>query len=138
MEALELFAILVLAGAIVVLLYYYMEEIRQVSLRKMRTEMIEMGERIKGKVRGVPVSTDVLSGKIEHFLEEKSDQLIKDWELATQSDISRLDERIDKVFRDVDELGSRFNEFRVYTNKKIVSIEKRLEKLEIPEEGEEE
>ncbi len=138
MEALELFAILVLAGAIVVLLYYYMEEIRQVSLRKMRTEMIEMGEKIKGKVRGVPVSTDVLSGKIEHFLEEKSDQLIRDWELATQSDISRLDERIDKVFRDVDELGSRFNEFRTYTNKKIDSIEKRLEKLEIPKEGEEE
>lgn len=137
MEALELFAILVLAGAIVVLLYYYMEEIRQVSLRKMRTEMIEMGEKIKGKVRGVPVSTDVLSGKIEHFLEEKSDQLIRDWELATQSDISRLDERIDKVFRDVDELGSRFNEFRTYTNKKIDSIEKRLEKLEIPKEGEE-
>ena len=46
--------------------------------------MAGMGEKIKGTVKGVPKSTDVLSSKIDLFLNDKSDQLIKDWELATK------------------------------------------------------
>lgn len=181
MTALELLAILVLAGAIVVLLYYYMQDSRNQSIIRARTiiaetgekarstvtrsdedhgvnetdktsgmsekvtidgsmidgvseKMAGMGEKIKGTVKGVPKSTDLLSGKIELFLDDKSDQLIKDWELATKNDVMDLEKRYSKVSRDLGELDGRFKEYRGYTNKKIDKIEERLDKLESPEE----
>ncbi|MFY9637970.1 MAG: hypothetical protein WAK14_04095, partial [Methanobacterium sp.] len=60
-------------------------------------------------------------------------QLIKDWELATQKDVSDIEKRYNTVSRDLDSLDSRFNEFRGTTNKKLKKIEERLEKLENPE-----
>lgn len=193
MTPLELLAILVLAGAIVVLLYYYMQDTRNPSFSRARSvisetsekarstvsnagesniegngfgdkmagmgekarsavsgagekvtiegsmiggvseKMAGMGEKIKGTVKGVPKSTDVLSSKIELFLDDKSDQLIKDWELATKNDVIDLEKRYSKVSRDLGELDGRFNEYRGYTNKKLKKIEERLENLENPE-----
>jgi archaellum component FlaC len=194
MTPLELLAILVLAGAIVVLLYYYMQDSRNPSFARARSVITETGEKarstvsnagegnaegngisdkmagmgekarsavsgagdkvtidgsmiggvsekmagmsekIKGTVKGVPKSTDVLSSKIELFLDDKSDQLIKDWELATKNDVIDLEKRYSKVTRDLGELDGRFNEYRGYTNKKLKKIEERLENLENPEE----
>jgi hypothetical protein len=190
MTPLELLAILVLAGAIVVLLYYYMQDTRNPTFSRARSVITEtgekarstvssagesttegngisdkmagmgekarsavsgagekvtieggmiggvsekmagMGEKIKGTVKGVPKSTDVLSSKIELFLDDKSDQLIKDWELATKNDVIDLEKRYSKVSRDLGELDSRFNEYRGFTNKKLKKIEERLENLE--------
>ena len=45
MEALELFAILVLAGAIVVLLYYYMQDVRSSSFSRAKTQISGIGEK---------------------------------------------------------------------------------------------
>ncbi len=153
MEALELFAILVLAGAIVVLLYYYMLDVRSSSFSRAKAQisgvdeateggkmagvsekMYGMSEKIRGKVKEVPISTDVFSAKIEAFLDDKSDQLIKDWELATKKDLLDIEKRYTKTSRDIGELEGRFNEYRGSTNKKIKKIEERLEKLENPEE----
>ncbi|MBM4240751.1 MAG: hypothetical protein FJ150_03695 [Euryarchaeota archaeon] len=158
MGPLELFTILVLAGAVVVLLYYYMQDTRTgPSLQRVKTHVTGIGEKvykgegstsgvsekiygvsekIKGKVREVPISTDIVSTRVESFLNEQSDQLIKDWELATQTDIESLRERLDKTSHDIDELGRRFDEYKGYTNKKITAIEKRLESLETEEEKE--
>ena len=195
MTPLELLAILVLAGAIVVLLYYYMLDNRNESLIRARSVITETGEKarsavsgsgetvegngggmgekmsgmgekarsavsgagekvtiegsmidgvsekmsgmsekIKGTVKGVPKTTDSLSNKIDLFLNDKSDQLIKDWELATKDDIVDLEDRYGKVSRDLGELDGRFNEYRGFTNKKLKKIEERLEKLETPDE----
>jgi hypothetical protein len=181
MSALELFAILVLAGAVIVLIYYYLLDIgfsfnrirsnnngsktmgitesvsglgdkiketgtkvKQTSVKTTKTEggsmagmserMAGMSERIKGKVKEVPISTDLLSNRIETFLDEQSDQLIKNWDLATKKDLSQLEKRFDKVSLDFGELEKRFNEYRGYTNKKLDHIDKRLKKLENPEE----
>jgi len=173
MGPLELFAILVLAGAIVVLLYYYLQDNKIVNLGGVRKQVSEAGEKvtsrvsktgeeipinyeesgektsgvsermsgvsekvsgvsdkIMGKVRDVPISTDILSNRIESFLDEQSDQLIKDWELATKTDIKDIEKRFEKTTRDIDELERRFNEYRGFTNKKLESIDKRLKKLE--------
>ena len=150
MEALALFAILVLAGAIIVLLYYYLQDVRNSPFSRLQTQtygageasaeggkmsgmtdkVYGMGEKLKGKVKDVPISTDVFSAKIEAFLDDKSDQLIEDWELATKKDLVDVEKRYSKISRDVDELESRFNEYRGSTNKKIEKIEERLEKLE--------
>ncbi|MDI9623424.1 MAG: hypothetical protein QFX38_00830 [Methanothermobacter sp.] len=150
MSALELLAILILAGAIIVLLYYYLMESSNFKTR-LRSRVYNMGEklteeeggrmsvsekvsdvsdRIIHKVREVPISTDIISSKIDAFLEEKSDELIKDWELATKDDIKTLQSRLDLVSRNISELEQRFNEYRGYTNKKLESLDKRVKKLE--------
>lgn len=179
MGPLELFAILVLAGAIIVLIYYYIQEMNRSGSTGFETvktsvsnmgkgisdagnrvsggisqqynsrngegeskrsgvseRVSEMGERLRGKVKEVPISTDVFSGRIDDFLHEQSDQLIKDWELATKSDIGELEKKYSKVARDVDDLERRFNEYRGHANKKFEHIEQRLSALEGEEESE--
>jgi len=177
MGPLELFAILVLAGAIVVLIYYYIQEMNRTgssgfdSVKSSVSNMgkgisdagnrvsegisqqysnpnVEaedkkqgiservsgMGESLKGRVRGVPISTDVFSARIDDFLNEQSDQLIKDWDLATKSDVGELEKKYSKVARDIDNLEKRFNEYREHANKKFENIETRLSTLEEEEE----
>ncbi|HEX3014611.1 MAG TPA: hypothetical protein VHO92_10160 [Methanobacterium sp.] len=163
MGPLELFAILVLAGAIIVLLYYYLQETKSASLVGVRSSISQMGskvsegihmnnntaqtpegeekmsgvservsemsEKLRGKVT-VPISTDALSGRIDEFLDEQSDRLIKDWELATKSDVNDLEKKYTKVSREIDDLEKRFNEYRGHANKKFERIEERLKKLE--------
>ncbi len=179
MTALEIFAILILAGAVIVLLYYYLQEMnrtgsagfdtlkssasnmgkgvsdagsrvsdgisQQYSSRNVEGEgrmsgvgerVSGMGEMLKGKVKEVPISTDVLSGRIDEFLNEQSDQLIEDWELATKSDVGKLEKKYSKVARDIDDLERRFNEYRGHANKKFEHIEQRLDTLEGKEETE--
>jgi hypothetical protein len=94
----------------------------------------DVGKSLRGKVKEVPISTDALSGKIDQFLEEKSDQLIKDWELATKKDIGEMEKKYSKVSRDLGDLERRFNEYRGHTNKKFEHIEKRITVLEDKEE----
>ncbi len=195
MTSLELFTILVIAGALVVLLYFYMQDnnfsfsrarsyvfgntensheiVNDVNMGGVGEKMSGMGEKartvvsgvgekvsgtgenvsnegsmmdsvsekvsgvsekIKGTVQGVPKSTskstDDLSRKIDVFLNDKSDQLIKDWELATKNDIVDIEKRYTKVSHDLNELDEKFNEYRGSTNKKIKKIEERLKKLE--------
>ncbi|MBV1729878.1 MAG: hypothetical protein KUA33_06495, partial [Methanobacterium sp.] len=67
-------------------------------------------------------------------LDEKSDELIEDWSLATKTDIQDLEKRMNVVTRDIDSLEKRFNEYRGFTNKKLDSIDERLKALEEPEE----
>jgi len=150
MSGLELLAILILAGAIIVLLYYYLMESMNGKVRlkshiynvgekftveeggrmSVSEKVSDVGDKIIHKVREVPISTDMISSKIDAFLKEKSDELIKDWELATKDDIKTLQDRLDLVSRNIGELEQRFNEYRNYTNKRLKSLDKRLKKLE--------
>ncbi len=176
MGPLELFAILVLAGAIVVLIFYYIQEMNRTGntgFDTVRTSvsnmgkgisdagnrvsegisqqyknpnvegenkkvgfterMSGMGESLRGKVKEVPISTDAFSGRIDEFLHDQSDQLIKDWELATKSDLGELEKKYTKVARDIDDLEKRFGEYREHANKKFEHIEQRLSALEADE-----
>jgi hypothetical protein len=92
-----------------------------------------MGEKIKVRFKDIDMpnfNTDSFSKKIDSFLDEKSDELIKDWSLVTKNDINTLEKRCDTAYRNVDELTKRFNEYREYTNERLEKIDKRLEKLE--------
>lgn len=89
----------------------------------------KMGQKIKGK-EDETASTDDLTNQIDQYLNEHSNQLIKDWELTTKKDLGELENRYSKVSSDVGKLDKRFKEHREYTNKKINNIEDRLEKLE--------
>ena len=96
-----------------------------------------IGEKLKGSVKSVPESTskssEDMSRKIDAFLDDKSEQLIKDWELATQKDITEIEKKYKTVASNLGELETNFNDFRGDTNKKLKEIEERLEKLENPE-----
>lgn len=92
-----------------------------------------MGEKLKVKFKDIDMpnlNTDVFSKRIDTFLDEKSDELIKDWELATKKDLSTLEKRCDTAYRNVDELSKRFNEYREYTNERLASLDERLKKIE--------
>ena len=92
-----------------------------------------MGEKLKVKFKDIDMpnfSTYSISKKIYSFLDEKSDELIKDWSLATKEDTEALEKRYESVSRNVDELTKRFNEYREYTNERLDSINERLSKLE--------
>jgi len=160
MDILEVLAIIILAGAILVLLYYYLQNNPDL-MDKVRTHVpssiqssgeeekipgslnmaenvndnpnASMGEKIKVKFKDIDMpnfNTDIFSKKVDSFLDEKSDELIKDWKLATKDDIDILEKRCEVAYRNVDELAKRFNEYREYTNERIDHIDKRLKKLE--------
>lgn len=164
MDALEALAILILAGAIIVLLYYYMQnnanfmnkmnKVKDYIPSSVQTNTEEekiptggysmaenadansstsMGEKIKVKFKDIDMpnlNTDVFSKRIDTFLDEKSDELIKDWELATKKDLATLEKRSDTAYRNVDELSKKFNEYREYTNGRLDSLDERLKKIE--------
>lgn len=180
MTPLEIFAILVLAGAVVVLLYYYLQDNRNLNLGRMKDDATSLGERVYGeasnlgekvqggtgnlgekvsgessmsgmgeklnvsgvsekvsgmgeKIKGkvsVPISTDNLSHRIDLFLNEQSDQLIEDWDLATKKDLATLEKRFNTVAVDIETLEKRFNEYSSSTDKKLENIGLRLDKLE--------
>jgi hypothetical protein len=88
-----------------------------------------VSEKLKGSVN-VSTNTDTFSNKIDLFLDEKSDQLIKDWELATKDDILDIEKRYDQVSSDMGKLESDFNVYRGSTNEKLKKIGERLDKLE--------
>jgi len=102
------------------------------SMEGVTEKVSGLGEKVKGTVKGVPTKSDELSEKIDSFLEERKDQIIKDWELTTKNDVSDLQKRYLKLSTDMGKLDSRFNEFKSVSNKKFKDIEERLDKLEKP------
>ncbi|MGL6298426.1 MAG: hypothetical protein ACRC1M_04595 [Methanobacteriaceae archaeon] len=96
-------------------------------------EKTSVSDKLKDKFKDIDmpnINTDVFSKKIDAFLDEKSDQLIKDWELATKEDTDELAKRCDVAYSNIDSLEKRFNEYKSFTNERIDSIDERLAKLE--------
>ena len=99
-----------------------------------------MGKRIKVKLSDIDMSglkSDAFSSKIDAFLDEKSDQLIKDWSLATTNDLKELETKFGETANNVDTLEKSFNEFRKSseefqknTEEKLNDLDKRIESLE--------
>lgn len=100
------------------------------SMEGVTEKVSGLGEKVKGTVKGVPTKSDELSERIDSFLNERKDQIIKDWELTTKKDVSDLEKRYLKLSTDMGKLDSRFNEFRSSSNKKFKEIEERLDKVE--------
>ena len=99
-----------------------------------------MTNKIKVKLSDIDTSslnTDFFSKKIDAFLEAKSDELIKDWSLATIDDLENLESKFDKTVADVDSLEKDFlefksssEEFQKVTKDKLDDLDKRIESLE--------
>ncbi len=99
-----------------------------------------MSKRIKVKLSDIDMSglnTDAFSHKIDAFLDAKSDELIKDWSLATTNDLDELYTKFDETTSNVDNLEKNFNEFKKSseefqksTEEKLNDLDKRIESLE--------
>ena len=99
-----------------------------------------MGKRIKVKLSDIDMSalnTDAFSNKIDAFLDAKSEELIKDWSLATTEDLEDLQTKFSETTSNVDNLEKDFNEFKKSseefqktTEEKLNDLDKRIESLE--------
>ena len=167
MDAIEAVAILVLIIAIMVLVYYYllnspktMEKLKNYvpttadahmnevlgkdseysDLNKDEEKSDSMSKRIKVKLSDIDmssISTDAFSNKIDAFLDEKSDELIKEWSLATTNDLEELESKFMETSNSVDSLEKDYldfkkssEEFQKITEDKLVEIDKRIDALE--------
>lgn len=104
-----------------------------------KVESESMGKRIKIKLSDIDsaINTDAFSNKIDAFLDEKSDELIKSWSLATTDDLEELQTKFSQTTSNVDKLDKDFNEFRKTseefqkaTEEKLNDLDKRIESLE--------
>ena len=166
MEAIEIVAIIVLVIAIIVLVYYYLLN-TPTAMNKLKSyiptgadahmsEVISQNtnypklnkendsesvtKRIKVKLNDIDMSginTDAFSNKIDAFLDAKSEELIKDWSLATTDDLDDLKTKFDETTANVDNLEKDYNEFKKSseefqkaTEEKLNDLDKRIESLE--------
>ena len=96
-----------------------------------------MGNRIKIKLSDIDLNTDSFSKKIDAFLDEKSDELIQNWGLATTQDLEKLESKFTETTANVDSLDKSFEEFKQSseefqkaTEEKLNDLDKRIESLE--------
>ena len=166
MEAIEIVAIVILVIAIIVLVYYYLLN-TPTAMNKLKSyiptgadahmsEVISQNtnypklnkendsesvtKRIKVKLNDIDMSginTDAFSNKLDAFLDEKSDELIKDWSLATTKDLKELEakfletsESVDALDKDYQEFKKSSMEFQKTTEDKLNDIDKRIDALE--------
>lgn len=76
------------------------------------------------------LNADAFSKRLDTFLDEKSEELIESWALATTDDLSSLEERCELACNNIDDLEKRFSEYTNATDSKLEDIEKRLKALE--------
>ena len=99
-----------------------------------------VSKRIKVKLSDIDMSglnTDAFSNKIDAFLDAKSEELIKDWSLATTEDLDDLKTKFAETTSNVDNLEKDFTdfkksseEFQKSTEEKLSDLDKRIESLE--------
>ena len=105
-----------------------------------KEESESMGKRIKVKlsdIEGSTINTSAFSHKLDAFLDQKSDQLIKDWSLATTNDLDNLEAKFNETTNNVDNLEKSFNEFKQaseefqkLTEERLGDLDRRIESLE--------
>lgn len=158
MSIIECVAILILVLAILFLIYYYIQN-HEESLNLSSTNVknfFESGrnfaeggfnseeggdgekrsavDKIKYSFKDIDMAsalnTDAFSKKLDAFLDEKSEELIENWSLATVDDLSSIEERCELACNNIDDLEKRFGEYSTITNEKIDDLDNRLKNIE--------
>lgn len=115
-------------------------DLKKEEVSKAKEDSESVGKRIKVKLSDIDMSslnTDAFSNKIDAFLDEKSEELINDWSLATVDDLEKLETKFSETTTNVDNLEKSFNEFKKsseefqkVTEEKLDDLDKRIESLE--------
>ncbi len=144
MEPATTLAIIILIAAILILVYYYLQSINSpiyenihrqaegISSRVSQEEYVNnFSEKVKdvsGKFKdrvqdeddGEHVSkTDYISNKISQFIDEQSEQVIADWDLATHKDLDTVIEKYDLLEKDL-------GEYKESNDKRVDDLEERV------------
>lgn len=146
MEPATTLALIILFVAIFVLIYYYLQATNNpiyenihaqatgFSNRVSQEEYVsniskkvnEFGDRFKDNNQEDDEEhiskTDAMSKKISQFIDEKSEQVIEDWNLATQDDL-------DKVFERYDALNDDLSSYKESNDARVSDLEERVDKI---------
>ncbi len=148
MEPATTLAIIILVVAILILLYYYLESTNNpvyqsihaqasgFSTRVSQEEYIsnlsdrvnDFSEKIKDRVQDEDEEehvskTDIMSKKISQFIDEQSEQVIEDWNLATNKDLDNVIERYES-------LKEELYTYKEDNDNRVSDLEKRVDKID--------
>lgn len=147
MEPATTLAIIILFVAILILVYYYLQltdnpiyqnihsQASSFSTRVSQEEYVsnlsdkvnDFSGKIKDRVQDdneEHVSkTDVISKKISQFIDEQSEQVITDWDLATHKDLDSVLERFDVLKDDLDS-------YMESNDSRVSDLEARVDKID--------
>lgn len=97
-------------------------------------EKVSTVDKLKISIKDIDMAaalnTDAFSKRLDAFLDEKSEELIENWSLATTNDLSSLEERCELACNNIDDLEKRFNEYANVTDSKLEDLDNRLKALE--------
>lgn len=97
-------------------------------------EKVSTVDKLKISIKDIDMAaalnTDAFSKRLDAFLDEKSEELIEDWSLATRNDLSSLEERCELACNNIDDLEKRFSEYTNVTDSKLEDLDNRLKALE--------
>ena len=148
MEPATILAIIILIIAILILVYYYLQSTNNpvyqnihaqasgISSRVAQEEYIsnlsekvnDFNERVKDRVQTEEdeehhSKTDIMSKKISQFIDEQSEQVINDWDLATNKDLDKIIERYDLLKDDLDS-------YKETNDNRVSDLEERVNKID--------
>lgn len=146
MDPATILAIIILVVAILILVYYYLQSTNNpvyqnihaqasgISNRVAQEEYVanlsekvnDFSDKFKDRVQdddeGHISKTDAMSKKITQFIDEQSEQVIEDWNLATHKDLDQLVERYDALNDD-------FSSYKESNDARVSDLEKRVDKI---------
>lgn len=147
MEPATTLAIIILVVAILILLYYYLESTNNpvyqdihdrasgFSSRVGQEEYItnitdrvnEFSDKFKDRVQDDKEEhvskTDIMSKKITQFIDEQSEQVIEDWDLATKKDL-------DSILEKYENLQLELNSYKETNDTRVSDLEERVNKID--------
>ncbi len=147
MEPATTLAIIILVVAILILLYYYLEStnnpvyqdiherasgfshrVGQEEYVSNLTEKVnEFSDKFKDRVQDDEEDhvskTDLMSKKITQFIDEQSEQVIEDWDLATNKDL-------DVVLEKYETLKSDLVTYKETNDNRVSDLEERVDKID--------
>jgi len=147
MEPATTLAMIILVVAILILLYYYLkstnnpvyqdihERASGFSERVGQEEYIvnltdkvnDFSDKFKDRVQDDEEEhiskTDIMSKKISQFIDEQSEQVIEDWDLATHKDL-------DSIIEKYENLESDLNSYKETNDTRVSDLEERVNKID--------
>lgn len=147
MEPATTLAIIILVVAILILLYYYLESTNNPVYQDIHEKASGFSQRVgqeeyvttlTDRVSGFSdkfkdrvqddeeehiSKTDLMSKKISQFIDEQSEQVIEDWDLATNKDL-------DKVLEKYETLKTDLYTYQETNDTRVSDLEERVDKID--------
>jgi uncharacterized protein YpmB len=148
MEPATTLAIIILIIAILILVYYYLESTKNPIYENIHNQASDLSARVTQEEYIANISdkvndfsgkfkdrvqddeeedhvskTDMMSKKISQFIDEQSEQVIEDWDLATHKDI-------DSVLERYNNLQEELNTYKEDNDTRVSDLEERVDRID--------